>query len=393
MLRKTPETKTKLAVVCDLSEENWPSMDLAAETLATSVRGMAGRPLEVSLLRPQMRRRFTNAAGNDGGWRFNADRLANRFWDYPRWLRKRRNDFTLFHLADHSYAQLVHELPAARTLVTCHDLDTFHCLLNPPQEARSPVFRRLVRHTLHGLQKAARVICDSETTQAALLATGWIAPERVRVVPLPVHPVFFSKPTPEAERSAVQLLGPDDGSQVDLLHVGSHIARKRLDVLLRVFAEVKQAWPAARLVRVGGEMTAEQQALAVQLGVAQAVLTLPPLPREVLAAVYYRAALTLLPSEREGFGWPVAESLVCGVPVVASDLPVLREVGGTATEYAPVAAVPEWAQLIRQLLQERQSRTALWTARREHARNYAKRFSCESYAQNLWIIYKELLAL
>lgn len=384
-------TKPRLAVVCDLLEENWPSMELAAETLATSVQGMAGQPWEVALLRPPMRRRFTRMAKNDGGWRFNADRLANRFWDYPRWLRQQRGDFTLFHLADHSYAQLVHELPATRTLVTCHDLDTFHCLLKPPQETRSPLFRGLVRRTLRGLQKAARIICDSQTTQADLLATGWIAPQRVRVVPLPVHSVFFQPPAPEAERMTAQLLGPNEANQVDLLHVGSHIPRKRLDVLLRVFAEVRRDWPAARLVRVGGAMTTEQQALAAQLGVAAAIVTLPPIPREVLAIVYQRAAVTLLPSEREGFGWPVAESLACGTPVVASDLPVLREVGGTAAIYAPVAEIPAWAALVGQLLAEKQHGTQ-YEIRRQAARNYARRFTWDVYAERLGTVYQELLS-
>ena len=35
-----------------------------------------------------------------------ADRLVNRFWDYPRWLRQQTGDFDLFHIVDHSYAHL-----------------------------------------------------------------------------------------------------------------------------------------------------------------------------------------------------------------------------------------------------------------------------------------------
>src|SRR5437016_11815812 len=51
------------------------------------------------------------------------DRLVNRFWIYPRSLRSQLHNFDLFHIVDHSYAHLVHELPAQRTVVTCHDLD------------------------------------------------------------------------------------------------------------------------------------------------------------------------------------------------------------------------------------------------------------------------------
>jgi glycosyltransferase involved in cell wall biosynthesis len=54
--------------------------------------------------------------------------------------------------------------------------------------------------------------------------------------------------------------------------------------------------------------------------------------RQVVAG----ASALVLPSRDEGFGLTVLEALAAGTPVVASDLPVLREVGGTAATYAPV---------------------------------------------------------
>ena len=68
---------------------------------------------------------------------------------------------------------------------------------------------------------------------------------------------------------------------------------------------------------------------------ADAVRVLPFVSPEVLAAVYRRAAMTLLPSESEGFGLPVLESLACGTPVVLSDIPVLREIGGPCRDVLP----------------------------------------------------------
>ena len=66
------------------------------------------------------------------------------------------------------------------------------------------------------------------------------------------------------------------------------------------------------------------------------IVTLPFLDRRVLAAVYRRAALVLQPSEREGFGLPVAEAMACGTPVVASTVPALREAGGDGAIYCRV---------------------------------------------------------
>ena len=50
--------------------------------------------------------------------------------------------------------------------------------------------------------------------------------------------------------------------------------------------------------------------------------------RPELSAYLRATRAVLLPSFAEGFGLPVVEALACGAPVVVSDIPVLREVGG-----------------------------------------------------------------
>ena len=74
--------------------------------------------------------------------------------------------------------------------------------------------------------------------------------------------------------------------------------------------------------------------------------------REQLADLYRRAAAVLVPSEAEGFGLPVVEALACGAAVVASDIPTLREAGGPAAVFCPVAGVPVWADAVCRVLFE-----------------------------------------
>src|SRR6185295_12028848 len=128
--------------------------------------------------------------------------------------------------------------------------------------------------------------------------------------------------------------------------------------LLRIFAQVRKQIPDARLIRVGGPFTTEQTKLAKRLNVADAILVLPQLERNVLASIYRRSSLTLLPSDREGFGLPLAEAMACGTPVIASDLQVLREVGGEAAEYCAVGDIDSWAHAITRLLKERKDQDA-----------------------------------
>src|SRR4029079_6505573 len=138
------------------------------------------------------------------------------------------------------------------------------------------------------------------------------------------------------------------------------IARKRLETLIQIISELSGH---VRLVRVGGPFTAEQAALARDLVVS--VVLLPFLDRATLAAVYRRCALLVMPSEREGFGLPLLESLPGGTPVVASDIPALREVGGDAVSYCGVADIAAWTNVIGELLEEREQRPDEWAARQD----------------------------
>src|SRR5262249_10506668 len=147
-------------------------------------------------------------------------------------------------------------LPTGRAVVTCHDLDTFRCLLEPERERRPFWFRAMVRRIESGLRAAAAVACDSEATRDALRAYDLVPEERLHVVPTAAHPAYSPEPDLTADTEAARLLGPRAGPE--LLHVGSTIPRKRIDVLLEIFARVRQSHPTTRLIRVGGPFTPEQ---------------------------------------------------------------------------------------------------------------------------------------
>src|SRR5215510_4783473 len=179
----------RVALVCDLIEENWPSMNLVAEMLFEQMRASHHSEITAVRLCPPMRRRFTRLPlPGSQPFLFNADRLANRFADYPRFLRSCTSEFDLFHVVDHSYAHLVHHLPAARTVVTCHDLDTFRCLLDPEGETRPRWFRAMTERIMGGLRKAAHVMCISGATRDEILRHGLVPPQRVSVIHLGTHP-------------------------------------------------------------------------------------------------------------------------------------------------------------------------------------------------------------
>jgi len=170
-----------------------------------------------------------------------------------------------------------------------------------------------------------------------------------------------------------------------LLQVGGNFPRKRLDVLFRVFAQVQRAQPNLKLVQQGAVLDAGQQDLVASLGIGPSLVQPASLSRAELAALYARAELVVVPSDREGFGLPVLEALAAGAPVVASDISPLREVGGRALTFCPVADVENWAATISRLLRTPEDHPPL-----EARRAQARRFTWRAHAERIASSYRHL---
>jgi glycosyltransferase involved in cell wall biosynthesis len=373
----------RLALIADFPEEGWPSMDLAAEMLLREAQARHAAVVRVERVCPAFRRRLTRLPWfSRRNTAVNADRLLNRFWDYPHHLRRRRGEFDYFHVCDHSYSQVGLELPPERFGVFCHDLDTFRCLLAPEQERRPAWFRLMARRILRGFQRAAVVFHTTGAVRRAIERHGLI--ESSRLVQAPYGVAAEHTATPRGDDDAtLATLGL--GDEPFLLHVGSCIPRKRIDVLLDLFATLRPSFPQLRLVKVGDPWTPAQLEQLRRLRIEDGVIHLGTLTRHPIATLYRRAALVVLPSEAEGFGLPVIEALACAAPVLASDLPTLREVGGAAALYCPVGDVPSWTHTAARVLVD--STTA---PPRDARIAQAARFTWTAHAETILGAYRRL---
>ena len=121
-------SEPRVAVVADLRSERWTSMDLVADMLLSHLgTSAAAAGLSVEMLCPDLPpsplRYLPRGA--------TLERYRQRFVAYPRWLARRAGQFQVCHVVDHSYAHVVLNLPAAHTVVTCHDADSFLPLVAP----------------------------------------------------------------------------------------------------------------------------------------------------------------------------------------------------------------------------------------------------------------------
>ncbi len=112
----------------------------------------------------------------------------------------------------------------------------------------------------------------------------------------------------------------------ELLFVGRFSPEKGLRVLLEALPRVAERFPQARARLVGTDEPdgGEYHALARRFGVAGRVEFGGALPREALRELYAQADVLVAPSLAEGHPLAPLESLACGTPVVASDLPGIR---------------------------------------------------------------------
>jgi N-acetyl-alpha-D-glucosaminyl L-malate synthase BshA len=137
-----------------------------------------------------------------------------------------------------------------------------------------------------------------------------------------------------------------------LVHVSNFRPLKRVDDVVRVFAEVQRARPAVLLLVGDGPERSRVEALARQLGLGKLVVFLGKMVSfvELLQA----SDVFLLPSESESFGLAALEAQSCGVPVVASDVGGLPEVipDGETGFLAPVGDVATMAERVLRILKD-----------------------------------------
>lgn len=303
-----------LTVLPDFREEGWHSMDLCAEKLLENFP--LGKPIEACI--PKFRRL--------SGWlpfkkSRNFDRWFNRWVVYPRHVKTLAKRPGFFHLVDHSYSHLLHQLPLRSAGVYCHDLDAFRSILMPSLDPRPVWYRRMMGNVFSGFKRAKVVFCNSEVTRNEILGLGIWSDSDVVLAPLGVSGEFV----PE---------GPKVGGNF-ILHVGSCIPRKRIDLLLDIFNLVRRTIPSLKLVQAGGTFTVNQLDQIRSLGLSDAVDQVRNLTREELARLYRGSKALLITSDSEGFGLPVIEGLACGSKVVATNIPALLEAGGKNVFYFP----------------------------------------------------------
>lgn len=163
--------------------------------------------------------------------------------------------------------------------------------------------------------------------------------------------------------------------------------KNHLGMLRAFLAANQQLGGSHRLIVVGSSGWNEAEILKAMRPISDSgeLILLQSVPLGELRTLYSCADLFLFPSLYEGFGLPPVEAMKCGTPVVASDIPTLREVLGSHAWYCSRYSVPSISAAIVSALQESDAdRSRRTEAARLHAESaYSPARIADVWARNI----------
>ncbi len=246
-------------------------------------------------------------AARPPGW---YDLVHSHYWlsGQVAWLAAERWDVPLVH--------------------SMHTMAKVKNLTLPSGDAPEPAARAIGEAQV--VEAADRLVANTDEEGHQLVDLYDADPDRVAVVPPGVDLDLFSPGSKPAARRTLGIAG----DAYLLLFVGRIQPLKAPDVLLRAAARLVALRPSLRerlvVAVVGGPSGTglarpeSLQSLAAELGIADLVRFVPPVPQAELPDWYRAADVTVVPSYSESFGLVAIESQSCGTPVVAASVGGLR---------------------------------------------------------------------
>lgn len=297
---------------------------------------------------------------------------SNRFATVRRLAARSAN---VFHVTNQ-----VHNGVAGTALTaTLHDMT---CWLTP--EFHTPANIKADRRFADQiLTKADGLIAVSENTRQDAMRLLNLKPEKVQTIHSGVAQPFFDVDDREAARVADSL----GLSKPFILHIGTVEPRKNLDALLDAYLLLPESIRAEfDLVLAGPLGWADSTTSKRILSGLPGVKYLGYVAERDLPGLTRAAALFAYPSLYEGFGFPVAQAMAAGVPVLTSNNSCLPEIAGPGALLIDPRSPAEIKSGLDRLLSSPDLRSSLAVAGRRHAQNYRWE-RCAEQSWNFFLRY------
>jgi glycosyltransferase involved in cell wall biosynthesis len=273
-----------------------------------------------------------------------------------RWARRHRERLVAVHangLSELKAAVVAARVGRARLVVWVH-------------EPQIPPGARRTAKLLRSLVPAIDWVTVSEASRAALEQSGVPGDGAVAVTPNPISVTDLGGSAGTIR--AAPASGPAD--PVTVTYVGAPAAYKGFPLLPDVIESVSARSPNVRWHVWSGPRSSEPEVWERLSGIGAPVVELHDKTVDV-ADAYLAADIVFCPSLEESFGRVAAEAMTFGRPVVASDLPALREVLGDTGTFFPRGDHEAAARVIGELVADADRRRRLGAAGAARADRFA----------------------
>lgn len=272
----------------------------------------------------------------------------------------------------HSMDPFLPPLRYAKGIATVHDLSL----------RRFPAFfdRSVLKwesHIQHSLERAAAILVPSGQTRDDLLEMYRVDPAKIHRVHVPVNPIFRQTPDPKSDECARTKFGI---TFPYVLFTGTLEPRKNVMRLVQAFRlVVNRTTLPIHLLLAGkrGWLYAGITDAIRNSEVRNRIRLLEYVSDIELASLYRQARVFAYPSLYEGHGFPVAEAMASGVPVVTSNSSSLRELASGAAVLVDPESVEDIAGAITGLLNDETQRMQWVGSGLERARSYSHAVAAE----------------
>jgi glycosyltransferase involved in cell wall biosynthesis len=262
-----------------------------------------------------------------------------------------------------------------RLTATIHDMTSW---LMP--ELHSEANRRADRNFAEILKRADAVIAVSQSTKDDSVRVLGLPPEKITVIHSGVSDAFFNVPADAISqvKKRYQLRRPF------VLFIGTIEPRKNIDTLLDAYTSMESSLREEfELVIAGPSGWAPKQTIERL----KAVRYLGYVPEPDLAPLTAAAMIFAYPSLYEGFGFPVAQAMAAGVPVITSNVSSLPEVTGNAALLVDPRSTSDLRNALTQLLLSPGLRAEL----SERGRRNACEFRWDACAAKSLLFFERIL--
>lgn len=283
----------------------------------------------------------------------------------------------------HSPNFFYHNTVSDKIVATVHDL-AFLKRTDYGDRYSGAFHRELLKKKL---KKISHFIVVSKTVQADLQAYFQIPEESITVIHHGVKPLKLSSDAC-GQLSDTNLICPVPEKYV--LFVGTIEPRKNIPLLIRAFKQVTTHVQDIHLV-IAGKPAEGLQCVTDAIGETRLhtkVHLTGYVQDNVLASLYTNAMLAVFPSWDEGFGFPPLEAMMYRTPVVASDIPVHREI----LQDNALFFRPNSADSLSKVLTDALKNLRKIAMKVDGASEYAKSYNWKNSAEKHLEVYRKVLS-